>query len=355
MVRNALIKFLLLPFSLIWGALASFRNYLYDREVLRSSRFDLPVISIGNLSVGGAGKTPHVEYLIVLLKDYIQVATLSRGYKRKTTGYLEVLPQMTSDDCGDEPLQFKRKFPEAHVAVSESRIMGIPRLVGSHPDTQVVLLDDAFQHRAVEPYLNILLTEYAHPYYDDFMLPSGRLREWSSSASRADVIIVTKCPKDSEAVNKNLILDKLKPNPGQEVFFSYYEYGNPYYMYDGSQRIAINDQHNVLLVTAIANAGYLTQHLEERVNFLRNISFEDHHDFSRYDISRIKKIFDNMEHKAKYILTTEKDAMRLDKHREFLIQQALPVFILPLRVRFHFDDGIRFDTLIQNKLLEYKS
>jgi tetraacyldisaccharide 4'-kinase len=355
MIREWIFKLLLFPFSLLYGAIVSIRNGLYDRGVFRSASFALPTIGIGNLSVGGTGKTPHVEYLITLLKDYVQVAVLSRGYKRKTNGFLMVDTMMSAYDCGDEPLQFKRKYPYVHVAVSESRMLGVPRLLGAAPDTQVVLLDDVFQHRSVQPYINILLTEYSRPYFKDTLLPSGRLREWRSGSARADGIIITKCPADLQAEQRQNFLEAMEPEPGQEVFFSQYQYGYPYYMYNPAQRLQLVKGHNVLLLTAIAHTDYLLSYVEPRVNFVRNIAFEDHKDFSNYDLAQIKKVFDNMEMPYKFILTTEKDAVRLDRHREFLIQHRIPVFVLPVRVQFLFDDGARFDSWIQNRLLEFKA
>ena len=186
MLRSIIIRLLLLPFSLLYGLVVTIRNYFYDKDIMSSTNFSLPVISVGNLSVGGSGKTPHIEYLIRLLKNHINIGTLSRGYKRKTSGYLQIFQQTKPKDSGDEPLQFKRKFPDIMVAVSESRDIGIISMVRDQPNLQTILLDDAFQHRAVNPHLNILLTEYNRPFYDDFYLPSGRLRESKSGYKRAD-------------------------------------------------------------------------------------------------------------------------------------------------------------------------
>ena len=354
MLREWIIKGLLFPFTLIYGAIISVRNTMYDRGMLKSTSFAVPTIGIGNLSVGGTGKTPHIEYLITLLKDYIQVAVMSRGYKRKTNGFLMVDAMMSANDCGDEPLQFKRKFPYIHVAVSESRMLGIPKLIGAAPDTQVVLLDDIFQHRSVQPSINILLTEYSSPYFKDILLPSGRLREWRSGSSRADAIIVTKCPPSLNEQQRIAFTDKLQPNPEQEVFFSHYQYGYPYYMYNAAQRLQLVKGHHVLLLTAIAHTDYLQTYVESRVSYVRSIAFEDHKEFSNYDLAQIKKVFDNMEMPHKFILTTEKDAVRLDIHRDFLIQHRIPVFVLPVRVQFLFDEGAKFDAWIQNRLLSFK-
>lgn len=355
MIRDWLFKILLFPFSILYGIVISLRNLLYNRQIFKSTSFSIPTIGIGNLSVGGTGKTPHIEYLIMLLKEHIQVSVLSRGYKRKTNGFLMVDSQMSALDSGDEPLQYKRKFPYVHVAVSENRMFGIPRLIGAAPDTQIVLLDDIFQHRSVTPYINILLTDYSRPYYSDYILPSGRLREFSGGAKRADVIIVTKCPAEIRDHDRQRVLKKLQPLDHQRVFFSHYMYGYPYYMYNNAQRLQLVKGHNVLLLTAIANTDYLLEYIKSKVDYVRNIEFEDHKDFSNYDMAQIKKVFDNMDMTHKFILTTEKDAIRLDKHREFLIENRIPVFVLPLRVRFLFGEEQDFNDMIQNRLLEFKA
>ena len=207
--QETLAKILLFPFSLLYGFGVNMRNFFYQTKMLRSVSFDVPVISVGNLSVGGAGKTPHIEYLIELLRPYLHVATLSRGYKRKTEGFIAVLPEHSAIQVGDEPLQYKRKYQDVFVTVSENRAFGIPKLMMQKPDTQVILLDDAFQHRAVKPGLNILLTEYSNLYTRDFLLPMGRLREWSGAAKRADTIVVTKCPFSLTAEDKQQIIKEL--------------------------------------------------------------------------------------------------------------------------------------------------
>lgn len=354
MFREKLIFILLLPFSLLYGFVVSLRNIFYAKGLLKSVSFDVPTISVGNLSVGGAGKTPHIEYLILLLREHLQLATLSRGYKRKTTGYLDVEINMDASQSGDEPLQFKRKFPEVKVAVCESRVLGVPKLMGQFPEIQTILLDDAYQHRSIKPGLNILLTEYSNPYYDDFPLPSGRLREWPSGADRADIIIITKCPLDMAQIDREGIIKKLNPSPRQKVYFSYYIYGNPYYMYNGNQRLKLSNVHNVIMVSAIAGTDYLNSYLEKKVGFLHNLSFEDHHDFSKHEVAQLKRVYDNMDLPQKFILTTEKDAVRLDQHRSFLTEHKLPLFVLPLRVRFHFDEEQVFNLQVKDYLLNFQ-
>ncbi len=355
MIQNFLAKILMAPFSLLYGFGVEIRNFLYKRGWLKGVAFDLPMISVGNLSIGGAGKSPHIEYLIILLRPYLNVATLSRGYKRKTKGYLEVAQADNAEKVGDEPLQFKRKFPDVLVAVAENRTFAIPKILMKQEDTQVVLLDDAFQHRAIIPGLNILLTEFEHPFTRDFLLPSGRLREWRSSYSRADIIIVSKCPPQITAQEKENFIQEIKPLAHQKMFFSYYEYGSPYYLFNGNQRIKLTEDVDVILICAIARTDYLMNWLVEEVNSVKLLEYEDHRYFTNYDIAHTKKVYDNHTSKKKVIITTEKDAMRLQLHKEFLVENKLPVFVLPIKVAFHFEEGEVFDEAIKKFLLEFKT
>lgn len=353
MIQHRLIQILLIPFSLLYGLGISLRNFAYKYGLLKGVAFNLPIISVGNLTIGGAGKTPHIEYLIRLLKDYINVATLSRGYGRKTRGFLFVKSNNTSEEVGDEPLQFRRKFPNILVSVSENRTFAIPQLLMNQPDLQTVLLDDAFQHRSIEPGLNILLTEYQYPYTKDFLLPSGRLREWSSAAQRADIIIVSKCPNKLPEEERQRFIEELEPLSYQKIFFSYYTYQKPYYIFNPIYRAPLNPELNVLLISAIARTEYLVDYLEAQVDSVKVLQYEDHHYFTKYDISHLKRNFELINNPNKIILTTEKDAMRLELHREYLIEHKLPVFVLPTEVAFHGSDGKSFDQSIQQFLLNF--
>ncbi len=354
MILKRLAQIILAPFSLLYGIGVGIHKLFYKTGLLKSVAFNVPVIAVGNLSVGGAGKTPHVEYLIRLLKDYINVATLSRGYKRKTKGFRIIHPRNTAEDAGDEPLQYKRKYSDVVVTVAESRVMAIPEIMKFFPETQVILLDDAFQHRAIDPGLNILLTEYSHPFTSDFLLPSGRLREGRGNYKRADIIIISKCPPALTNSDKNEWIEKIQPLPHQQLFFSYYAYGNPYYIFNTQFRGKLTDDIDVLLVCAIARSEYLISYLEEQVNSIVLLEFEDHHYFTKQDMNAIRATFERMESKRKVIITTEKDAMRLDLHRSFLIEHKLPLYALPIQVQFHFEEGTNFNQLIQNFLLEFK-
>ncbi len=354
MIQQTLVKILLAPLSLLYGIGISLRNFFYSKNLLKGVSFDVPVISVGNLSVGGAGKTPHIEYLITLFQEYIEVATLSRGYKRKTKGFLFVDGTQNAEIVGDEPLQFKRKFPEITVAVAENRTFAVPKIMMEKPETQVVLLDDAFQHRAIKPGLNILLTEYSHPFTDDYLLPSGRLREWRSAYIRADVIVVSKCPPQLDDSEKAAMIEKIQPLTRQQIYFSYYEYFAPYYLLNPRYRAPLQEDWDVLLICAIARADYLVDYLEEKVNSVTILEYEDHRYFSKYDVSNLKSTYERMDSKKKLIITTEKDAMRLELHRDYLIENKLPIFAIPVKVAFHFDEGQKFDEEVKQFMLDFK-
>ncbi|MBC7885860.1 MAG: tetraacyldisaccharide 4'-kinase [Saprospiraceae bacterium] len=354
MFRKIIIRVLLSPVSLIYGIIVSTINFFYETGILKASRFSIPVIGVGNLSIGGAGKTPHIEYLIELLKDYIDVATLSRGYKRQTQGFRFVLPDDNALTVGDEPMQYRRKYKDIIVAVGESRAYAIPQIIQHYPQIQTILLDDAFQHRGVAPGLNILLTAHGALFTDDYLLPSGRLREWRSGYTRADLIIVTKCPATISTDEKNSIIKRIRPKKYQKIYFSYYEYANPYSFYQSNHQISLDKQWNVILLSAIANTDYLLDYLVDEVNSIHEIEYEDHHIFDVHDVEKIIKVYQNMESEQKIILTTEKDAMRLEQHKESLFKRNIPVFVLPAKVKFHDNDGAAFDDEVRKFLLDFK-
>lgn len=355
MVDQWILKILLSPLAALYGIGVAIRNGLYNAGLLRGVSFSVPVISIGNLSVGGTGKTPHTEYLIRLLQPYLKLGILSRGYRRKSVGYLEVNTFYDATQVGDEPLQFKRKFPDVHVAVAESRSLAIPQLIRAYPDTQVVLLDDGFQHREVAPGLNILLTEYNRLYTRDWLLPVGRLREWRNAADRADIIIVTKCPSGLTEEAMHEIRREVIRNNRQKVFFSHYVYGNPYRMYNSGDRIFLHENLNVLLVAAIAGTEYLMEYVDAKCGDVRLLEYNDHHPFSNFDIGDIERYYkESPSGNQSIILTTEKDAMRLDNHRELLQRLNLPIYILPVAVQFIGQEAEAFDHAVKDWLLNFK-
>lgn len=355
LIQDPLIRILLAPVSMLFGIGVSLRDFFYRKRLLMSFKFDLPVIAVGNLSVGGAGKTPHIEYLIRMLQPYLNVATLSRGYRRKTTGYRVVQGNSTVEQVGDEPLMFKRKFPDVFVTVNEQRALGIPQIVKDQPGTQVILLDDAFQHRSVQPGLNLLLTEFQRPFTRDYLLPTGRLREWRRSYRRADMIVVTKCPEDLKLEEKEALTKEINPYPHQPICFSSYRYLRPYYILNGRYRLDLQEDMSVLMVCAIAGTDYLQDYLESKVQRVRVKSYTDHHVFDSTDMDDIVTIFGAMPGQKKLIVTTEKDAMRFAIHRDFLIEKQIPMVVLPVEVYFHFDGKEIFEKKVKDFLLDFKS
>lgn len=355
MSEDIVIRVLLLPLALLYGIGVGIRNLLYRVGALRSVRFDLPVISVGNLSVGGAGKSPHIEYLLRWLDQYIHVAVLSRGYGRKTMGYRPVTIIDNAEQVGDEPLQFKRKFPEIPISVSESRALGVPELVKRNPEIQSVLLDDAFQHLAVTPALNILLTEFSRPFTRDWLLPAGRLREWRYGYRRADIIIVTKCPPNLTSQQRYEMLIEIDPYPRQRVYFSRYSYGQPYDLLRPDVRRSLDLDTHVLLVSAIANTDYLLQYVGGEAGSVQTLEFEDHHYFDDSDLLDMQRRFEALPQRNKIILTTEKDATRLELHQDFLWKNQLPVFVIPVEVTFCDNDEADFQTDVKQVLLDFKN
>lgn len=354
MINNVFLRILLSPFALIYGGIVKMRQLSYQLQLLRSSRFDVPTIVVGNLSTGGVGKSPHIEYLIRLLQPYINVAVLSRGYKRKTEGFRLVQPENTALEVGDEPLQFKRKYPSVPVAVGERRAYAIPQMIYQHNDIQTILLDDAFQHLAVKPYLKVLVTEYSRPYTRDYILPMGNLREGRSGADRADIIVVSKCPIDMQIAEKQRFIKEINPLDHQKVFFSYYAYTTPYQIFTPSVKFDLDAETEVLLVTGIARVDYLVAHLSQRVKSVTALSFEDHRIFTNYDVAHVKTLFDQMQGRKKVILTTEKDATRLELHKDYIVDNQLDIFAIPVEVKFLFDEQAAFDEAIKNRLLDFK-
>ncbi len=305
------IRYLLFPFGILYDLITSIRNVCYDRGVFTATLFDIPIIAVGNLSVGGTGKSPQIEYLIRLLQGK-KIAVLSRGYKRKTTGFILLKDGHSSDDVGDEPLQFFKKFPNISVAVNANRVEGIQRLK-SEVNPDVILLDDAYQHRKVKAGFYVLLTKYGDLYADDFILPTGNLRESRRGAKRANVIVVTKCPEELSKEEQQRIVQKLKPTKDQEVFFSTISYANAL---KGSTYLSLDElvDHKVLLITGIAIPQPLLDFLDKKKIPYKHIKFPDHHQFSSSDIDEINLQFDAISSDKKMIITTEKDFVRLSEH-----------------------------------------
>ncbi len=341
-----LFRVLLAPFALLYGLIIFLRNKLYDWQVFNTVEFDLPVIAIGNLTVGGTGKTPHIEYLIELLQEHYYVATLSRGYGRKTRGFVPVTPRHTATQVGDEPLQLKLRFPGSQVVVCENRELAVPQLLMDDPRTDVLLLDDAFQHRAIVPGISVLLTDFSHLYTRDYILPLGRLREPRSAAQRAGVIIVTKCPSDLTDQQRQSVMDELAPMPHQTVFFSFMRYFSPYETFQPQNRIHLHKNLDVLLLVGIANPDELADFLRKIVRSVTLRKYADHHRYDRYDLETIRDTYDHLEGANKIILTTEKDAMRLHQHRQWITENNMPLYSLPVKTEFFPQDQDKFHQLV---------
>jgi tetraacyldisaccharide 4'-kinase len=344
-------RILLLPFAFLYWFAISIRNWLYDNKISRSTSFGLPVICVGNLSVGGTGKSPMVEYLVRLLHPKFKVATLSRGYKRKTKGYALATAGSTALEIGDEPMQFHQKFPDIAVAVGEERLVAIPQLLHDRPDTEAIILDDAFQHRAVKAGLNILLTEYSNLFTRDFYLPTGDLRDLKSQSKRAQIIVVTKCDPALSVEEKEKIVREIRPKKDQSVFFTSIQYGTPYQILTRSG-CSITEETSALLVTGIANPTPLKAWLEKHSREYNLLQYSDHHIFTIDDLNEIKRKFEGMEGSNRIILTTEKDAVRLLKFGSEI--KDWPLFVVPVRHDFLFNEHQLFDRLIQDFIQNFK-
>jgi tetraacyldisaccharide 4'-kinase len=346
----------LLPLSWIYGMGVSLRNQLFDMGILKQHRFDIPVIAVGNITIGGSGKTPHVEYLIGLLKDLVKVGVLSRGYKRKTHGYLLAQPDTTMREVGDEPCQMKKKFPDIYVAVDKNRCEGINRLTTDEEtnDVDVILLDDAFQHRYVTPGINILLVDYHRLIIYDKLLPAGRLREPMKGKNRADIVIVTKCPKDLKPMEYRVLTKALNLFPYQELFFTSIEYKAPQPLFNTEGNDGIADPKdaddllsgkNVMLLTGIASPQQMLNDLKLKCLSITPLAFGDHHAFRGKDVEKINRTFAAMQ-EPKIIVTTEKDSTRLVGLDGLSAEVRQHLYQLPIKVKFMLGEEEKFNTKI---------
>lgn len=337
-VKDTVLSYILTPLSWIYGSVMWVRNKLFDSGILKEVSYQIPVVCVGNLTVGGTGKTPHVEFLISHLSTIYNIGVLSRGYKRKTKGFIEATSRSTPEIIGDEPMQIFQKFGvKVKVAVCESRRKGINELIRLNPDLDLILLDDAFQHRWVKPKVSILLMDYNRPIYKDKLLPLGRLRESSHSVNRADVVIVTKCPESMTPLQYRLLSKELDLMSYQKLFFSRYMYGGlmPVFPDDSPYRASLgmlgpNDA--VLLVTGIAHPRYFVRHFKNYPFKVKVDHFPDHHDFTRNDIEDISSKYHKLKGDRKIIVTTEKDAVRLSCNPYFPRDLKPYIFYLPIHV-----------------------
>lgn len=341
----------LLPLSWLYGAATRLRNLLYDTEALKSRAYSLPVISVGNITVGGTGKTPHVEYLIELLRGKKKVAVLSRGYKRKSYGYIRATANSTAQEIGDEPLQMHKKYADIYVAVDKKRTEGIERLTSDDEtkDVETIILDDAYQHRRVSPGMNILLIDYHRMIKDDEMLPSGRLREPATGKNRANIVIVTKCPQDLKPMEYRVMIKSLDLFPYQQLFFTTMAYGGLKQVFGSASKplSAIKKDTHILLITGIAEPRQLVSDLKSCSPNILPMTFSDHHSFTDDDIRRINNTYERLPQPS-IIVTTEKDAARLCDTKGLSVAVKKNLYALPIKVEFLLDGAERFDKAIMD-------
>ncbi len=337
------------PLSWLYGLGVGLRNLLFEAGILKSHTYATPVISVGNITVGGTGKTPHVEYLIRLLKDKRSLAVLSRGYKRKSRGFVLADNNSTMYDIGDEPFQIKQKFPDITVAVDKKRSRGITRLINGEAgkDIDVILLDDAFQHRYVKAGINILLVDYHRLIIYDELLPSGRLREPVGSKDRADIVIVTKCPTDIKPMDFRVITKAMALYPYQQLYFSTHEYGNLERLDrqedpDNLEKLEDLADKHVLLLTGIASPEQMKSDLETYAKEICPLAFADHHQFKQKDIQQINDTFSSLP-SPKCIITTEKDAVRLRTVEGLSDEVRQHLYVLPIRIKLLVDQEESFN------------
>jgi tetraacyldisaccharide 4'-kinase len=343
---------LLYPVSLLYGLITGIRNFLYDYGILSSISFPVPIICVGNLTVGGTGKTPHTEYLLSLLEKDFKVAVLSRGYKRETSDFRIATTASDVSEIGDEPLQIFRKFPDVLVAVDRRRVSGVRRIMELAPETDIIILDDGFQHRSITPGLSIILSDYERPCTRDYMLPFGNLREGKSNMRRADIILITKCPKNLNAIQRRLTVKEVGKAAYQNLFFTSLSYKAPLSVFPGLKiemtrlDLARSAGSSVVLITGIANPKPLKEYLLKFFSEITELSYPDHYSFREKDIDAIALAFYNLNTASKYLITTEKDAVRL---REFTnLEEPLrsALYYIPVGIHFLNEDKEEFDKLV---------
>ena len=337
-------RILLLPISLLYHIVLSIRHKLYDWHILKSKRFEKPVICVGNLKLGGTGKTPHTEYLIRLLKNDYRVATLSRGYGRRTKGFKLAETSSTYNDLGDEPLLYFKKFPGIQVAVDEDRVDGVTHLLWEQ-GVEVVLLDDAFQHRSISAGLNILLTEYQRLYMDDYLFPAGTLRDVRSAAKRADIIVISKAPKDLSKEEQQQITNKLNTSENQKVYFSYLEHAALQPLNEVAKAFSPEEADSAFAFCGIGNPKPFVEELKKRYHTVDFLPFGDHHAYKEKDMKAVLNWFEKLDGEKKIIVTTEKDAARLTNSPYFCQFERIPLYDLPVMVRFHEEEKFNEEIL----------
>jgi len=349
-------KILLLPLSLIYSFIIRLRNFLFDVNIVKSTEFEISILSVGNLTVGGTGKTPHTEFIASMLKDKFNIAVLSRGYKRKTKGFVLAKKDSTVLEIGDEAKQFSMKNPDLKVAVCEKRVAGVKKILDLDKNTEIVLLDDAFQHRKIKADISILLTDFNYPFFEDKMLPLGRLRENKSHYTRANIVVVTKCPEDLKPIDRRLIAKNINLLPFQTIYFTYLKYKELIPVFK-IKKFPLNLGQakraglKIILVTGIANPKLLFEYVEKNISQeIIHLKFPDHHFFNKKSIDKISETFKNTEGNNKIIITTEKDAVRLMENSFITDEIKEFYYYLEIEVGFLFDSKAEFENQIVNNI-----
>lgn len=347
---------LLFPLSVLYGFITDLRNFFYNRGFLKSEAFDIPIICVGNITVGGTGKTPHTEYIARLLsKDFI-VAILSRGYKRNSVGFKLGSDISTVDELGDEPFQMLNKLPEVTVAVDKDRIHGVKRLLILKPGTDVIILDDGYQHRRLKPGFTILLVDYSRPVSKDHMLPYGNLREHKKNIRRADLIIITKSPRDLPAEQKKLLRDELLSKRSRAIFFTSLKYEMPVSVFENNKKIYPEwnsfSTSGAVVITGIARPEPLIIHLKKLFSEIKHLDYPDHHNFTDVDMQSCLSAFKELKTTLRYLITTEKDAVRLRNLSNMPVEIKDNLYFIPVSIQFHGHEKEQFDKLITDYVRE---
>lgn len=356
---NILIKGVLFLLAWFYGLGVAFRNFLFETKVLKSERFHIPVISVGNLTVGGTGKTPMVEYLLGLLGSRGKVAMLSRGYKRKTSGFVLADGTVTAREIGDEPMQIYKKFPDVAVAVDGNRRRGIKKLLRTYGSSlYAVVLDDAYQHRYVTPMVNILLVDYNRPIYEDYLLPAGQLREPFGAKERARMVVVTKCPDDVKPIDLRVMTKRLELTPHQDLFFTSIVYHEPIGVFNNGLRMDNLEECQAIVMAGVEEPEPLLKKIQAQVSRASLIKFRDHHDFTEADLDRVLHEWEKLPKGACALFTTEKDASRLLSNNEIRKNKYADMrdhlFYVPIGIRFLFDKEEDFERKLSTYVKEMK-
>jgi tetraacyldisaccharide 4'-kinase len=342
---------LLYPLSLLYGLITTIRNFSYDTGILKTVEFAFPVICVGNITVGGTGKTPHTEYIAALLKQNFKVATLSRGYKRETNNFRIATQSTQVWEIGDEPLQIARNFPDILVTVDKNRVHGVNQILQEFPETEVIILDDGFQHRRITPGFSILLSDFERLFIRDHMLPYGNLRESKGNMRRADMILVTKSPENISPIHRRLIVKEINKSPYQNLYFTTFIYKLPIPVFEASSEVSPPDilkcaDCGIVLITGIANPRTLKEYLQKSYNEITHLSFPDHHNFTEKDLMSLSSAYNNLKSATRYIFTTEKDAVRLREFTNIAEPIKSAFFYIPIGIHFLNNDKDEFDNLI---------